>query len=160
MSLINLKSKNEPKYFNNITEPLKKNAFIDDKETINEKNSINTSKSLLIGEGVIITGTIKAKNEVKIQGNIDGDIDCNTVIVSKTGQIKGKIKAKTMKVEGRVEGEININDVLSIQSTGSVNGKIFYGTIQIDEGGKLLGEINYRDKTNNSQEEFKDWKPL
>ena len=159
MSLINLKSKKEPQYFNNISESIKKNSFIDKQESIDEKNLINTSSSLLIGEGVSITGTIKAENEVTIQGTIDGDVDCHTVIVSQTGNVKGKLKAETMKVEGKVEGEININDQLHIRSKGSVNGKIFYGSIEIDSGGKLLGEINYRDK-NNKQEEFKDWKSL
>ena len=159
MSLINLKSKKEPQYFNNISEPIKKNSFIEKQDSIDEKNLINTSSSLLIGEGVTITGTIKAENEVTIQGTIDGDVDCHTVIVSQTGNVKGKLKAETMKVEGKVEGEININDQLHIRSKGSVNGKIFYGSIEIDSGGKLLGEINYRDK-NNKQEEFKDWKAL
>ena len=159
MSLINLKSKKEPQYFNNISESVKNNSFIDKQETITEKNPINTSSSLLIGEGVTITGTIKAENEVTIQGCVDGDVDCHTVIVSKTGSMKGKLKAEIMKVEGKVEGEVNINDQLHIRTKGSVNGKVFYGSIQIDDGGKLLGEINYRDK-NNKQEEFKDWKAL
>ena len=68
-----------------------------------------------------------------------------------------KINRENIKVEGKVEGEININGLLHIHSSGSVNGKVFYKIILIDEGGKLLGEINYRDK-NNKQEEFKDWK--
>ena len=159
MSLINLKSKKEPQYFNNISESVKNNSFIDKEETITEKNPINTSSSLLIGEGVTITGTIKAENEVTIQGGVDGDVDCHTIIVTKTGSMKGKLKAEIMKVEGKVEGEMNINDQLHIRTKGSVNGKVFYGSIQIDDGGKLLGEINYRDK-NNKQEEFKDWKAL
>ncbi|PPR48981.1 MAG: hypothetical protein CFH15_01422 [Alphaproteobacteria bacterium MarineAlpha5_Bin5] len=159
MSLINLKSKKEPQYFNNISETVKNNSFIDKEETITEKNPINTSSSLLIGEGVNITGTIKAENEVTIQGSVDGDVDCHTVIVSKTGSMKGKLKAEIMKVEGKFEGEMNINDQLHIRTKGSVNGKVFYGSIQIDDGGKLLGEINYRGK-NNKQEEFKDWKAL
>jgi len=75
MSLINLKSKKEPQYFNNISESVKNNSFIDKEETITEKNPINTSSSLLIGEGVTITGTIKAENEVTIQGGVDGDVD-------------------------------------------------------------------------------------
>ena len=159
MSLINLKSKKEPQYFNNISESIKKISFIDKQESIDEKNLINTSSSLLIGEGVSITGTIKAENEVTIQGGVDGDVDCHTIIVTKTGSMKGKLKAEIMKVEGKVEGEMNINDQLHIRTKGSVNGKVFYGSIQIDDGGKLLGEINYRDK-NNKQEEFKDWKAL
>jgi cytoskeletal protein CcmA (bactofilin family) len=57
------------------------------------------------------------------------------------------------------EGEINADDVLNIKSQGHVNGKVFYGEIQIEEGGKLSGEINHRDK-DSKQEEFKDFKVL
>ena len=67
------------------------------------------------------------------------------------------MKYLSMIVEGKAEGELNVNDVLNIKSEGNVNGKIFYGEIQIEEGGKLSGEINHRDK-NNKQEEFKDLK--
>ena len=64
-----------------------------------------------------------------------------------------------MSVEGKVDGEINVNTILNIKSKGHVNGKVFYGEIQIDEGGKLSGEINHRDK-DNKQEEFKELKSL
>ena len=158
MSLINLKTKKEPQYLsNNLSSTTNKSK---DLTKLKEKNtSTNLSSSLLIGESVIITGTVKAENEVTIQGSIDGDVDCHSVLVTKTGNIKGKLKAENIKVEGKVEGEININNLLQIHSSGSVNGKVFYGNIQIEEGGKLLGEINQRDK-NNKQEEFNDWKAL
>ena len=160
MSLINLKTKKEPQYLsNNLSNTTNKNI---DSAKFKEKEkhiSNNLSSSLLIGESVIITGTVKAENEVTIQGSIDGDVDCHSVLVTKTGNIKGKLKAENIKVEGKVEGEININNLLHINSSGSVNGKVFYGNIQIEEGGKLLGEINQRDK-NNKQEEFNDWKAL
>ena len=119
----------------------------------------NSASSLLIGEGVTITGTVKAENEVTVQGSIDGDIDCHCLIVSKSGDIKGKVKTETMTVEGKVEGEININSILHIKSQGSVSGKVFYGDIQIDEGGKLLGEINFKEQVE-KEEESKDWKAL
>ena len=64
-----------------------------------------------------------------------------------------------MTIEGKSDGEIAVNDLLQIKSTGSVSGKVFYGNIQVEEGGKLLGEINQKDK-NNKQENFKDWKAL
>ena len=50
--------------------------------------------------------------------------------------------------------DIVILDIESVSCSGAQD-----GSIQIDDGGKLLGEINYRDK-NNKQEEFKDWKAL
>ena len=146
MSLLNLKNRIEPKYFQLQKKDIKKNI---NKETFQSrpepdmKKVENSSSSLMIGHGVTITGTIKADNEVNIQGTIDGDIDCNSVAIEKSGNVKGKVKAETMTVEGKVEGEININSILHIKSQGSVSGKVFYGDIQIDEGGKLLGEINY-----------------
>ena len=158
MSLIKLKSKTEPKYFTKPTEPKQREPFpevTDDKV----KKPINSASSLQIGNGVTITGSIKADNEVTIQGTLDGDVDCHCLIVSKSGNIKGKVKTETMTIEGKTEGEITVTDLLQIKSTGSVNGKVFYGMIEVEDGGKLIGEINYRDK-DNKQEEFKDWKAL
>ena len=160
MSLINLKTKKEPQYLsNNLSNTTTKSTELTKLKEKEKHTSANLSSSLLIGESVIITGTVKAENEVTIQGSIDGDVDCHSVLVTKTGNIKGKLKAENIKVEGKVEGEININNLLQIHSSGSVNGKVFYGNIQIEEGGKLLGEINQKDK-NNKQEEFNDWKAL
>ena len=152
MSLIGFKNKTEPKY----TEPKKITFPKDDFDT---KSELNNKENLMIGDGVTITGNIKANNEVIIIGNVDGEIECNSIIIKKSGSVKGKIKTKMMTVTGKVEGEININGVLKIKSEGSVNGKIFYDDLQIDEGGKLSGEIDHRDK-DKKQEKFNDWKTI
>jgi cytoskeletal protein CcmA (bactofilin family) len=156
MSFLHIKNKKEPKY----TEPPTTNIYEDVFETKpkpDKKKVESSESSLMIGEGVTITGTIKAENKVTVQGAIDGDVECNSVTINKSGNFKGNIKTNTMIVEGKAEGELNVNDVLNIKSEGNVNGKIFYGEIQIEKGGKLSGEINHRDK-NNKQEEFKDLK--
>ena len=158
MSLIKLKSKTEPKYFSKSSE-LKRREPLSEGMEEKTKTPINSASSLQIGNGVTITGTIKADNEVTIEGTLDGDVDCHCLIVSKSGNIKGKVKTETMTIDGKAEGEITINDLLQIKSTGSVNGKVIYGKIEVEDGGKLIGEINYRDK-DNKQEEFKDWKAL
>ena len=158
MSLIKLKSKTEPKYINKPSE-LRQTNSLSELSDVQLKTPLNSASSLQIGNGVTITGSIKADNEVTIQGTLDGDVDCHCLIVSKSGNIKGKIKTETMTIEGKSDGEITVNDLLQIKSTGSVSGKVFYGKIQVEDGGKLIGEINYRDKEN-KQEEFKDWKAL
>ena len=156
MSFLHIKNKTEPKYSEPPTTNIHEDVF--ELKPKSEKKKVDSSKSsLMIGEGVTITGTIKADNEVTIKGTIDGDVECNSVTINKSGNVKGNIKTNTMIVEGKAEGELNVDDVLNIKSEGNVNGKIFYGEIQIEEGGKLSGEINHRDK-NNKQEEFKDLK--
>ena len=155
MSLLKLKSKTEPLYTPN------KIVNYDDinDQPIEPIKNIKEKCSLIIGEGATIKGEIKEENEITIQGNVDGDIECKDLIVGKTGTIKGKIKADTLMVEGSVEGEINIKDLLKLMSSSYVSGKIYYGSLQINEGGKLIGELEFKDK-NIIQEEFKDWKTL
>ena len=158
MSFLHLKKKIEPQNHETKTPIIEEDVF-DIKSKLETSTVDNSKSSLMIGEGVIITGTIKANSKVTIQGTVDGDIECNSIIISKSGNVKGKIKTDTITVEGKAEGEINADDVLNIKSTGHVSGKVFYGEIHIEEGGKISGEINHRDK-DNKQEEFKDLKVL
>ena len=158
MSFLHLKNKTEPQNHETKTPIIEEDVF-DIKSKLGTSTVDNSKSSLMIGEGVTITGTIKANSKVTIQGTVDGDIECNSITISKSGNVKGKIKTDTITVEGKAEGEVNADDVLNIKSTGHVSGKVFYGEIQIDEGGKISGEINHRDK-DNKQEEFKDYKVL
>ena len=91
--------------------------------------------SLIIGEGATIKGEIKEENEITIQGNVDGDIECKDLIVGKTGSIKGKIKADTLTVEsGRMSqktdffpfqnGEVCLLQVINTQRKPGLNLKV------------------------------------
>lgn len=160
MSLLNLqklKTNKEPKYSKKNLEP------IDDKSLSNEImdtiKEIKPNSALIIGEGASINGTIKESNEISIQGSVEGDIECKDLMVGKSGTVNGKIKTDSLSVEGKIEGELIVNGLLKLMSNGIVSGKISYGSLQIHEGGKLMGELDYKDK-NVLQEEFKDWKSL
>ena len=156
MSLLKLKSKTEPLYTNKTII----NYDDDSNKQINEPiKTIKENSSLIIGEGATIKGEIIEENEITVHGNIDGDIQCKNLIIGKTGSIKGKIKADTLHVEGSIEGEIIIKNLLKLLSSSYVSGKVSYGSLQINEGGKLVGEIEFKD-SKIVQEEFKDWKTI
>ncbi len=157
MSLLKIKNNYQNKVESKFIEPKVHNIIKHNSEPLKEVN--NSKNNLMIGEGVTINGNIKSNNEVIIQGSVEGDVQCNSITIDNSGNLKGKIKAENMTVKGKVEGEININNLLEIKSKGNASGKIFYGGIQIDEEGKLAGEINFKD-SNNKQDEFKDWKSL
>ena len=156
MSLLKLKSKTEPLHSpkNIINYKDKINA-----ESIKPIKTVKENSSLIIGEGSNIKGEIKEENAITIQGNVEGDIECKELLIGKTGTVKGKIKTDTLNIEGSAEGEINVRELLKLMSSSYVSGKINYGSIQINEGGKIIGEFEFKDK-NILQEEFKDWKSL
>ena len=160
MSLLNLqslKTKTEPQYNKKILNAVEDIPLSQDIiETVKE---IKPSSALIIGEGANINGTIKENNEISIQGAVEGDIECKDLMVGKLGTVKGKIKTENLSVEGNIEGELTVQGLLKLMSSGTVSGKISYGSLHIHEGGKLMGELDYKDK-NVLQEEFKDWKSL
>ena len=154
---MNLKTKTEPQYNKKILNTVEDKSLSQDFiETIKE---IKPSSALIIGEGATINGTIKENNEISIQGTVEGDIECKDLMVGKSGTLKGKIKTETLSVEGNIEGELEVKGLLKLMSSGTVSGKISYGSLQIHEGGKLMGELDFKDK-DILQEEFKDWKNL
>ena len=157
MSLLKLKTKTEPLHKTNNIMNYDNNVKNDISEPIKQ---IKETSSLMIGEGASIKGEIKEENEINVQGVIEGDISCNELIVGKTGSIKGKIKTNKLYVEGNVEGEIDVRELLKLMSSSYVSGKITYGSLLINEGGKLISEsIVFKDK-DILQEEFKDWKTI
>ena len=160
MSLLNLqslKTKTEPQYNKKILNAVEDIPLSQDIiETVKE---IKPSSALIIGEGANINGTIKENNEISIQGAVEGDIECKDLMVGKLGTVKGKIKTDTLSVEGNIEGELTVKGLLKLMSSGTVSGTISYGSLQIHEGGKLMGELDYKDKKV-LQEELKDWKTL
>ena len=157
LNLKNLKTKTEPKYNKKIITTVEDKYLLND--IIEPIKEIKTSSALIIGEGATINGTIKENNEISIQGTVEGDIECKDLMVGKSGTLKGKIKTETLSVEGNIEGELEVKGLLKLMSSGTVSGKISYGNLQIHEGGKLMGELDFKDK-DILQEEFKDWKNL
>ena len=158
MSILKLKSK-DPVLTNGFSKKEIEHIINDDDEPKNDTKIAEFPSTLIIGSSANIKGNVKDDNEITIYGNVEGDIECKKLTVGKSGSAKGKIITENLVIEGNVDGEIKVKDHLTIYTTGRTSGKISYGSINIDDGGKIEGEINYKDK-NIVQEDFDDWKPL
>jgi cytoskeletal protein CcmA (bactofilin family) len=64
----------------------------------------------VIGSGLKIVGNVTAEGLVEVNGQIEGDLHCTSLIVSPKAQIVGSIKR--VVVAGRVEGPIQGGDVV------------------------------------------------
>ena len=157
MSILKLKSK-DPVLTNGFSKKEIENIINEDDNKNNVKIASFPS-TLIIGSSANIKGNVKDDNEITIYGNVEGDIECKKLTVGKSGSAKGKIITENLVIEGNVDGDIKVKDHLTIYSSGQTSGKISYGSINIDDGGKIEGEINHKDK-NIVQEDFDDWNPL
>jgi cytoskeletal protein CcmA (bactofilin family) len=77
----------------------------------------------VIGDGLKIVGNVTAEGLIEINGQIEGDLQCTSLIVSPKAQIVGSITAERVVVNGRVEGPIQGGDVV-LKSQAHVVGDI------------------------------------
>ena len=96
---------------------------------------VNKTKSVLISD-VKIKGNITEKENVVIDGEVNGNINAELVETFENSLIKGNIKSKKTFIGGKVRGDIN-SDSVHIRKTADVNGTIKQKTLSIEEGSLL-----------------------
>jgi cytoskeletal protein CcmA (bactofilin family) len=95
------------------------------------------SSRTVIGDGLKILGHVTADGLVEVNGQIEGDLHCTSLIVSPKAQIVGSITAEQVVVNGRVEGPIQGGDVV-LKSQAHVVGDINHQSLTIEKGAPTL----------------------
>lgn len=92
--------------------------------------------------GTEIIGTINASTDFRIDGNVEGNINCKgKIVVGEKALIKGDIVTKNMDVIGNISGTITVGDLLCLKSTAVVEGNILTKKIMIEVGAVFNGNV-------------------
>ena len=92
----------------------------------------------VIGNGLKIVGNVTAEGLVEVNGQIEGDLHCSSLIVSPNAQVVGSITAERVVVDGRVEGPIQGGEVV-LKSQAHVVGDIHHQSLAIEKGAYFEG---------------------
>ncbi|PPD42953.1 MAG: hypothetical protein CTY15_11265 [Methylocystis sp.] len=101
--------------------------------------------SVYIGHGTEIRGAIRARDTIVIDGAVDGEIVCGHLILGQNGVLKGKVSVSTAEISGQLTAEIVAKNLLSVSSTGRVEGTWSCGTIEVERGAVLNGSAGVTD---------------
>src|SRR5215813_977345 len=104
-------------------------------------------KGTVIAEGLKIIGNVSADGAVEVNGQVDGDLHCTSLIVSPEALISGGIKARSVVVNGKVDGPISGEDVI-LKSHAFVTGDIQAQSLSIERGAHFDGRSLRPDATN------------
>ena len=97
--------------------------------------------TLIVGEGVIFTGTIHAPGVASINGIIKGAIKASELQIGPAGYVTGQIEARLIDVHGTLSEKIVCHDHILIHRSGSVFGQLDYTNIEIEKGGQFEGKM-------------------
>ena len=92
----------------------------------------------VIGDGLQIQGNVTADGLVEVNGMIEGNLHCTSLIVSPKAHINGSIIAERVVVNGKVEGPIQGGEVV-LKSQAHVVGDIHHQSLTIEKGAYFDG---------------------
>lgn len=98
----------------------------------------------IIGEDLTVTGNVISKGEVQVDGEVQGDVHCASLIVGEKATITGGIVAEDVIVRGRVLGALRAQRV-TLQSTSHVEGDIHHQSLAIEQGAFFEGKSRRSD---------------
>lgn len=87
----------------------------------------------------VAEGKLKTTGVISIKGHFTGEVLADTAAsLSPTGRVMGSLCAGLANIEGTVEGMLEGSDIVSLESTASVNGVVVSPKLIVQPGANLV----------------------
>lgn len=99
----------------------------------------------VIGSDITIKGDVSATADLHIDGRVEGDIQCASLVQGEASTIQGRIEAETARLAGVVKGSITARELVVLQ-TARIEGDVHYEALTIEQGASVEGHFGMRGK--------------
>ncbi len=113
-----------------------------ERPSANERRPGGSTFSIL-GADTAIKGDLSASTDLHIDGRVEGDIDCASLVQGESSEIVGIIKAESARIAGRVRGSISARE-LTILKSAHIEGDVHYDALTIEQGAQVEGRFSHR----------------
>src|SRR5580658_2300349 len=102
--------------------------------------------SATVGKSVKIVGQIFTKEDLYVDGDVEGTIESldNKVTVGPNGRVQAHIKAREVIILGQVQGNVETSDKVDIRKDAKLVGDITTSRISIEDGALFKGSIDIK----------------
>lgn len=99
-----------------------------------------------IGKSVKIIGQIFAKEDLYVDGDVEGTIESmeNKVTIGPNGRVQASIRARDVIILGQVQGNVDTSDKVDIRKDAKLVGDITTSRISIEDGALFKGSIDIK----------------
>jgi cytoskeletal protein CcmA (bactofilin family) len=98
----------------------------------------------VFGPDVTITGDVSASVDLHVDGRIEGDVTCASLVQGEASEIAGAIRASSARLAGTVRGSIEAAHCV-ILATARIHGDVIYDALTIEQGAQVDGRFAHRD---------------
>jgi len=94
----------------------------------------------VIGPDMVVTGDVRATADLHIDGSIEGDVHCGSLVQGSESRIIGGVTADTARIAGSIEGSMRVRH-LTVERSARIIGDVEYEDITIENGGHVDGRL-------------------
>ncbi|MGQ7869045.1 bactofilin family protein [Sunxiuqinia sp. sy24] len=103
-------------------------------------NEVDSQGINLVGKGTRITGDVESDGDIRIDGELNGNLNCSgRVVIGVTGKVTGEVSCKNSEVSGYQKGKLQVEQHLSLKSSSKVYGEVSTGKLSIEPGALFSG---------------------
>ncbi len=93
-----------------------------------------------LASGTIIKGNIFAEEDLRIDGKVEGNIECaGKIVVGPTAEILGQIICTNAELMGKIQGNTRANGTLCLKNSVQYHGDIIAKNLEIEPGALFNG---------------------
>jgi len=92
----------------------------------------------IVSADLTVTGDLVSAGEIQIDGRVEGDIKCASLIIGIAGAVTGEVSAQTVRMHGTVSGQVIAKSVF-LASTARMVGDITHESLAIEPGAFMEG---------------------
>ena len=94
----------------------------------------------VLGADVAIKGNVEASADLHVDGVVEGDIACTSLVQGESSRVEGTITADSARLSGSIKGTINVRELV-ILKTARIDGDVHYETLTIEQGANVNGRF-------------------
>ena len=106
------------------------------------KNSRIGASFSVLGTDIVIGGDLIGATELHVDGTVNGDINCASLIQGEASEVTGTVVAENARVGGTIKGSITAA-TLVILKTATIQGDVTYGALTIENGARVDGKFTH-----------------
>ena len=94
----------------------------------------------IISEGTTIKGDVSASGDIRIDGELTGNIEAKgRLVIGPKGKVVGEIKCNNIEVSGYIKGKITVSELLTMKSSAQIFSDIVAGKLSVEPGSIFTG---------------------
>ena len=107
---------------------------------IKQKEEHNGGLHNALAAGTIIKGNIITEKDFRLDGSVEGDIQCKgKIVVGPKGSVTGNIIAENAEILGQITGNVQVTNKLVLKATAIIKGDISSRQLEIEPNAQLNG---------------------